>query len=227
MKVLIKDPIAQQFFVEVEKSDSIDQVKQLISKQFPSPQSQKLLFNGKLLINGTVEENGLHEGDSVLLVLGRNPLPQPPLDDTPAPTKRSILAATSSKPLPPENAPAGKSVSGLRDLMNTLWSGISGASGVSPAPTGNQPTQPEVNPEALQKLVDMGFPEERCKKALLLNRMNPNLAMEWLLEHHEDPDVDTPLPSSPSTTGPPAPFYSRPCGLAATRGHGISQGRIH
>eukprot|EP01098_Paradermamoeba_levis_P012038 TRINITY_DN51_c0_g1_i1.p1 TRINITY_DN51_c0_g1~~TRINITY_DN51_c0_g1_i1.p1 ORF type:complete len:205 (+),score=39.48 TRINITY_DN51_c0_g1_i1:429-1043(+) len=94
--------------------------------------------------------------------------------------------------------------------MNTLWSGISGASGVSPAPTGNQPTQPEVNPEALQKLVDMGFPEERCKKALLLNRMNPNLAMEWLLEHHEDPDVDTPLPSSPSTTGPPAPFTPDP-----------------
>jgi uncharacterized UBP type Zn finger protein len=39
----------------------------------------------------------------------------------------------------------------------------------------------------------MGFPEARSRKALLLNRNSIEAAMEWLLEHGEDPAADTPL----------------------------------
>jgi uncharacterized UBP type Zn finger protein len=36
-------------------------------------------------------------------------------------------------------------------------------------------------------------PFARSRKALQLNRNNAQLAMEWLLEHEDDADADTPL----------------------------------
>lgn len=52
-----------------------------------------------------------------------------------------------------------------------------------------------VDENALQQLTEMGFPESRAIKALRLNHMSVTQAMEWLIEHVDDPTVDTPLPS--------------------------------
>ena len=42
----------------------------------------------------------------------------------------------------------------------------------------------------------MGFPENRCKRALLNTGNNgAEIAMNWLFEHMEDPGIDDPLPS--------------------------------
>ena len=49
------------------------------------------------------------------------------------------------------------------------------------------------NPEALQQLIDMGFPENRARKALQINRGDAQLGMDWLLEHEGDADIDEPL----------------------------------
>ena len=49
------------------------------------------------------------------------------------------------------------------------------------------------NAEALQQLIDMGFPENRARKALQINRGHAQLGMEWLLEHEGDEDIDEPL----------------------------------
>lgn len=54
-------------------------------------------------------------------------------------------------------------------------------------------SQPSVDPALLKQLTDMGFKETRAKKALVLNRMSPVLAMEWLLQHESDPDIDEPV----------------------------------
>uniref|UniRef100_A0A8C1MXE4 Ubiquitin-associated domain-containing protein 1 n=1 Tax=Cyprinus carpio TaxID=7962 RepID=A0A8C1MXE4_CYPCA len=51
-----------------------------------------------------------------------------------------------------------------------------------------------VDETALQQLTEMGFPESRAVKALRLNHMSVTQAMEWLIEHVDDPMVDTPLP---------------------------------
>lgn len=53
--------------------------------------------------------------------------------------------------------------------------------------------QPNVDHAILKQLTDMGFKETRAKKALILNRMSPMLAMEWLLQHEGDADIDEPL----------------------------------
>lgn len=50
------------------------------------------------------------------------------------------------------------------------------------------------NPDALQQLEGMGFPRNRCDKALhATGNSDANAAMEWLFAHMEDVDIDVPL----------------------------------
>ncbi len=42
-------------------------------------------------------------------------------------------------------------------------------------------------------LMEAGFSENAAKKALLFSGADPNAAMEWLLEHSGDLDLDLPL----------------------------------
>jgi len=50
------------------------------------------------------------------------------------------------------------------------------------------------NEEAAQQLEGMGFPRNRCEKALhATGNADANTAMEWLFAHMEDPDIDAPL----------------------------------
>ncbi|GAA5953514.1 hypothetical protein JCM21900_006188 [Sporobolomyces salmonicolor] len=52
------------------------------------------------------------------------------------------------------------------------------------------------DPEAMAQLTGMGFPEIRAKRALLATGSNgAEVAMNWLFEHMEDPDIDEPLPA--------------------------------
>ncbi|KAK7462645.1 hypothetical protein BaRGS_00038296, partial [Batillaria attramentaria] len=59
----------------------------------------------------------------------------------------------------------------------------------------NEPVaRPKIDKAALKKLMDMGFPEARAKKALVLNKMAVMAAMDWLFQNENDPDIDSPLP---------------------------------
>ena len=50
------------------------------------------------------------------------------------------------------------------------------------------------NEDAVQQLEGMGFPRNRCEKALhATGNSDANAAMEWLFAHMEDPDIDAPL----------------------------------
>jgi ubiquitin carboxyl-terminal hydrolase 5/13 len=51
------------------------------------------------------------------------------------------------------------------------------------------------NETALEALMSMGFPRPRCEKALHAtgNTADAEVAMGWLFEHMEDPDIDEPL----------------------------------
>lgn len=55
------------------------------------------------------------------------------------------------------------------------------------------PTEPSFDPAALGQLTMMGFPEIRCKKALLAVPGDVEGAMNWLFQHMDDPDIDAPL----------------------------------
>jgi hypothetical protein len=85
------------------------------------------------------------------------------------------------------------------DQKNTSGSNASLAStldGVLAALTGRAPVPNLSGPEnaaALKSLTDMGFPESRCRKALLLNNMDVEAALGWICDHLEDPALDDPL----------------------------------
>ena len=52
---------------------------------------------------------------------------------------------------------------------------------------------PDPNPAFVEQLKDMGFPEPRVRKALILTRNSMTRATDWLLEHADDADIDTEL----------------------------------
>lgn len=55
---------------------------------------------------------------------------------------------------------------------------------------------PSFNVNDLNSLISMGFPEIRCKRALIkTNHSGAETAMSWLFEHMEDADIDAPLES--------------------------------
>jgi ubiquitin carboxyl-terminal hydrolase 5/13 len=50
-----------------------------------------------------------------------------------------------------------------------------------------------VDPQAMETLLGMGFPQNRCEKALrATGNTDPNAAMEWLFAHMDDVDIDDP-----------------------------------
>lgn len=64
------------------------------------------------------------------------------------------------------------------------------------------PTEPTFDPAALGQLTMMGFPEIRCKKALLAVPGDVEGAMNWLFQHMDDPDIDAPLQLSIEGSAP-------------------------
>ncbi|WAR30502.1 UBAC1-like protein [Mya arenaria] len=67
----------------------------------------------------------------------------------------------------------------------------------------NEGSPPErVDEDSVRQLTDMGFSASRARKALSVNKMSVMSAMEWLLQHSEDSDIDSPAEDqgeSPST----------------------------
>ncbi|KAI0388658.1 ubiquitin carboxyl-terminal hydrolase 14 [Xylariaceae sp. FL0594] len=58
------------------------------------------------------------------------------------------------------------------------------------------------NEGALDQLMAMGFPKNRCEKALhATGNSDADAAMEWLFGHMEDPDIDEPLVLPSAGTG--------------------------
>ncbi|CEP16653.1 hypothetical protein [Parasitella parasitica] len=57
-------------------------------------------------------------------------------------------------------------------------------------------SEPSFSQNDIDQLKAMGFSENRCKRALLNTGHNgADIAMNWMFEHMEDPDIDDPLPT--------------------------------
>ncbi|KAL5332159.1 hypothetical protein BJX70DRAFT_384968 [Aspergillus crustosus] len=55
----------------------------------------------------------------------------------------------------------------------------------------------EANEDIISQLLGMGFPQVRCEKALYsTGNSDLEAAMNWLLSHMEDPDIDEPMPKT-------------------------------
>ncbi|XP_031603097.1 ubiquitin-associated domain-containing protein 1 [Oreochromis aureus] len=186
----------------------------------------------------TVADENLKDKDVLLLIKKRSPPTPPKMADVSsedkkkqenkAPDKDAILKATAS--LSTRHTDRTVTQHNIRDFQTELRKILVSLIEVAQKLLALNPDAVElfkkanamldedeedrVDETALQQLTEMGFPESRAIKALRLNHMSVTQAMEWLIEHVDDPSVDTPLPGQDSsgaagataaaTPGPPA-----------------------
>ncbi|XP_015734392.1 ubiquitin-associated domain-containing protein 1 [Coturnix japonica] len=175
--------------------------------------SEKVLTDTK-----TVLEENIQDRDVLLLIKKRAPPPLPKMADVSAeekrkqeqkaPDKDAILKATAN--LPSRNADRTVAQHNMRDFQTELRKILVSLIEVAQKLLALNPDAVElfkkanamldedeedrVDEIALRQLTEMGFPESRAVKALRLNHMSVTQAMEWLIEHADDPAVDAPLP---------------------------------
>ncbi|XP_077456637.1 ubiquitin-associated domain-containing protein 1 [Stigmatopora argus] len=160
----------------------------------------------------TVAEERLKDRD-VLLLLKRRAAPTPPkmVDvsaedkkkvDNKAPDKDAILKATAN--LSTRHTDQTVVQHNIRDFQTELRKILVSLIEVAQKLLALNPDAVElfkkandmldederVDEAALQQLTEMGFPESRAVKALRISHMSVTQAMEWLIEHVDDPSAD-------------------------------------
>jgi len=173
---------------EMEKGSTIGELRKKVEEFKPMMSQMReisFLFCGSLLADDIhLSDLPMTSRDHIILVTG--------------PKKEVKKESTNSNPQ--ESAVDAQ----IQNIMSLF-----GETRVSESPQAPRPTpvnqdlqnrdneQPESNitPQQadLNILVEAGFPVLRAQKALILNRMDVNLAMEWLVDHIDDPNVDAPL----------------------------------
>ncbi|XP_056360902.1 ubiquitin-associated domain-containing protein 1 isoform X2 [Oenanthe melanoleuca] len=183
--------------------------------------SEKVLTDTK-----TVLEENIQDRDVLLLVKKRAPALLPKMADVvaeekrkqeqKAPDKDAILKATAN--LPARSVDRTVSHHSMRDFQTELRKILVSLIEVAQKLLALNPDAVElfkkanamldedeedrVDEIALRQLTEMGFPESRAVKALRLNHMSVTQAMEWLIEHADDPAVDAPLPGQAPAEAP-------------------------
>ncbi|NXU15632.1 UBAC1 protein, partial [Pardalotus punctatus] len=183
--------------------------------------SEKVLTDTK-----TVLEENIQDRDVLLLIKKRAPPPLPKMADVSAeekrkqeqkaPDKDAILKATAN--LPARSVDRTVAHHNMRDFQTELRKILVSLIEVAQKLLALNPDAVElfkkanamldedeedrVDEIALRQLTEMGFPESRAVKALRLNHMSVTQAMEWLIEHADDPSVDAPLPGQTPAEAP-------------------------
>ncbi|XP_007439968.1 ubiquitin-associated domain-containing protein 1 [Python bivittatus] len=192
--------------------------------------SEKVLNDTK-----TVLEENIQDRDVLVLVKKRAPPAPPKMADVSAeekrkqeqkaPDKEAILKATTS--LPSHSVDRSVAHHNMRDFQTELRKILVSLIEVAQKLLALNPDAVElfkkanamldededdrVDEIALRQLTEMGFPESRAVKALRLSHMSVTQAMEWLIEHADDPTVDAPMPdhvsmeSTAEEAGPAVP----------------------
>ncbi|CAI9571561.1 unnamed protein product [Staurois parvus] len=193
---------------------SLEDPKVLTHHKLVHAASERVLSDTK-----TVAEENLQDRDVLLLIKKRAPPPPPKMADVSteekrkqeqkAPDKDAILKATGG--LPVRNADRSVAHHNMRDFQTELRKILVSLIEVAQKLLALNPDAVElfkkanamldedeedrVDEIALRQLTEMGFPESRAVKALRLNHMSVTQAMEWLIEHADDPAADAPLPN--------------------------------
>uniref|UniRef100_A0A8C1LV57 Ubiquitin-associated domain-containing protein 1 n=1 Tax=Cyprinus carpio TaxID=7962 RepID=A0A8C1LV57_CYPCA len=192
---------------------SLEDPKTLTHHKLIHAATERILTESK-----TVAEENLKDKDCLLLIKKRPPPAPPKMADisseekkkqeNKAPDKEAILKATAN--LSTRNTDRTVTQHNIRDFQTELRKILVSLIEVAQKLLALNPDAVElfkkanamldedeedrVDETALQQLTEMGFPESRAVKALRLNHMSVTQAMEWLIEHVDDPMVDTPLP---------------------------------
>ena len=140
--------------------------------------SLTLLYHGRVMPSTDSLGDRLREDLPCLTAIAVEPPPLPPTPSLGPPStlhSASSSSSSSSSHLSPH--PSSSSSSPRRPSPEQILSELNRL----------------ITPDTLHPLLDMGFSESRAIKALIRSLLNPELAISWLLEHADDPDIDDPL----------------------------------
>lgn len=214
---------------------SLEDPKSVTHHKLIHAASERVLSDTK-----TILEENVQDQDVLLLIKRRAPAPLPKMADVSAeekkkqeqkaPDKEAILRATAGLPACSTDRAAVQTT--MRDFQTELRKILVSLIEVAQKLLALNPDAVElfkkanamldededdrVDEAALRQLTEMGFPESRASKALRLNHMSVPQAMEWLIEHAEDPAIDTPLPgqAAPAAAGATAATSEAEAGAA-------------
>uniref|UniRef100_A0A668TH50 Ubiquitin-associated domain-containing protein 1 n=1 Tax=Oreochromis aureus TaxID=47969 RepID=A0A668TH50_OREAU len=242
LKIHICTMDGTEWLEEVTEDTTVEKLKERCLKHcvHGSLEDPKTLTHHKLIHAATervlsdtktVADENLKDKDVLLLIKKRSPPTPPKMADVSsedkkkqenkAPDKDAILKATASL----STRHTDRTLTGCTEIkiLVSLIEVAQKLLALNPDAVElfkkanamlDEDEEDRVDETALQQLTEMGFPESRAIKALRLNHMSVTQAMEWLIEHVDDPSVDTPLPGQDSsgaagataaaTPGPPA-----------------------
>ncbi|KAL3062535.1 hypothetical protein OYC64_002361 [Pagothenia borchgrevinki] len=214
---------------------SLEDPKTLTHHKLIHAATERVLTDSK-----TVADENLKDKE-VLLLIKKRPPPTPPKmaevsseekkkQDNKAPDKDAILKATGN--LSTRHTDRTVTQHNIRDFQTELRKILVSLIEVAQKLLALNPDAVElfkkanamldedeedrVDETALQQLTEMGFPESRAIKALRLNHMSVTQAMEWLIEHVDDPSVDAPIPAPDSSGAAGATAAATPASASAS-----------
>eukprot|EP01026_Neomeris_dumetosa_P037322 TRINITY_DN3020_c0_g1_i1.p1 TRINITY_DN3020_c0_g1~~TRINITY_DN3020_c0_g1_i1.p1 ORF type:complete len:892 (-),score=138.68 TRINITY_DN3020_c0_g1_i1:1653-3944(-) len=83
---------------------------------------------------------------------------------------------------------------------------------------------PQVDESVVQHLMDIGFPENGCRRAVITTgNCGVEAAMNWILEHQDDPNFNTPIEASQSQTPVPMEVDGRQAEIDMITGMGFTK----
>jgi len=196
--------------LELSPTETIGQVKSRLPGDKSSGSETLIFFKGSRLADTSkIGELGLQDNDQLILLQSRtstvqqlkpSPIPLPLIAPAPVPQATAPLPANMQQMISQITEAFASSVT--QPAPQPILPNFFGPPIVPPIipsyippPVAAAPprTPTHIPEENLQMLISMGFPEGRCRKALLLNRLDVSAATDWLIEHIEDPEADTPL----------------------------------
>jgi hypothetical protein len=190
MRLRVLTLTKHSIFLNVDPSTSIDELKARLTQDTGIPlNGQRLVFKGQELLAGNIDENGINEDDFIVVVV----IQQPSI-------KKSEIKMSSVKSISRREDVAADEDQ-TSDLSHQFHESrqpvrhldVEGNEEDVGVDDEDDHDLEDVDPDALQQLMDMGFQANRANKALIITRGNTQMAMDWLLEHERDPDIDEPL----------------------------------
>jgi|EP01043_Picozoa_sp_COSAG02_P010172 hypothetical protein len=180
----------------VERTTNVQQLMDMVcaAAQLPAEQARKLVHRRAVLRAGTMAENDVEDGSWLVLLPSASRreavCTAAPAADAGAPSRAAIRAATASEE---SVAKEDKDVQDVLRLLSSFFvrpsDGDGDEAGGGAAGGGGDGT----DEASLQQLQEMGFSENRARRALLLHS-DTNAAMEWILQQDfDDATLDSPL----------------------------------
>mmetsp|Transcript_34984 Transcript_34984/g.84598 ORF Transcript_34984/g.84598 Transcript_34984/m.84598 type:complete len:269 (-) Transcript_34984:270-1076(-) len=205
MQLSIKTLTGLTFLMDINSSSKVtaEYIKLQLAKQIGFPPSKiSLVFRGQEITNPEMERKPLlkvfpdfsHKDVFVLVYKKMKNKRAAEFESSSSKAKKMKDAGSSSSQSGKASSSSGDSkrsgqlahLQEMRDILRKF--------GERRARTQTRSVEP--NPDHLEQLSTMGFKREAATRALLLNRNNLEMSLNWLLENSSDPEINRPISAS-------------------------------